>query len=106
MIENLKKRKTLLEQQLRDVNNQIKQLHHKEMLEIEAKNNLTIGCKVEITTRSDCPANYASVQFLEYLGIEDPYRHGYHQIKIGYKCQGCHYHTFHHNNISEIERIK
>lgn len=98
----LKTERELLTKRVNEINTEIKNMEYSEMLEVEKQKGLHIGCKVTISTKDDCPANSPSLQFLEYLGIEDPYPFGYHQVKIGCKLQGCHYHTFFHGNIKEI----
>jgi hypothetical protein len=103
--QQLKEEKKLLTERLNEINAKIKEIKYAEMLAIESKKGLTKNCRVSIITKTDCPANYASLQFLEYLGIEDPYPYGYHQVRIGYRIQGCDYHTYYHSDISEIEKI-
>ena len=98
----LKTEKELLTKRVDEINSEIKNIIYSEMLEVEKQKGLYIGCRIDIITKVNCPANSASLQFLEYLGIKNPYNFGYHQVKIGYKLRGCHYHTFFYGDIKEI----
>ena len=103
--ENLIHQKKKLEQELRKYNINIKDLHFLEMQEVEKIKNLTIGCRIVVDTKESNLVNRPSTRFAEYLGIEDPYSCGLHQVKIGYQKQGCQYKTFYYDNICNIVKI-
>ena len=92
------------EKQIKEINKELKNIRHKEMLDIEKERGLTLGCNITLSTEKDCPANSASLLYLKYVGIENPYSFGYHAVKILYRSQGCEEHTFFHSDIENINR--
>ena len=99
-MKKLIKEKHDLEKRLHDVNNQIKQLNYKKMLEIEKSKGLEVGCLVNIKIDG-----YASNKYFKYLGIKDPYPFGNYQVLIEYQLQGCQVHTLYISDINEVIKL-
>ena len=102
----LLKEKKYHQKQIKGIDRRLKNIRHGEMLGIEKERGLTLGCNITLSTKEDYPPNSASLLYLKYVGIEDPYSFGYHAVKILYRLQGCEEHSFFHSDIEDINKDK